>query len=429
MKLTIKLFVASLLSSVAINAFADEPIRIGVSGPFTGGSAPMGISMRDGIRMAAAEINAKGGVLGRRIELVERDDRANNDRGVLVAQDLISKQKVVATVGYVNTGVALASQKFYQEAKIPVLTAVACGSALTRQFLPPQYADNYVFRFSANDTLQAQMIVEEAVGKRGFKKVAIFADTTGYGQGGRADLEKALAAKGMTAVAVEKFEIKDTDMTAQLNRARAAGAEAILTYGIGPELAQIATQRAKMLWNVPIIGSWTLSMDNFIENAGPFAEGATMPETFVQDGDTPKRKAFLEAYQRNYTTALRLRKVDGKVLGTTERIPSPVAAAQGYDAMYVLAAAIQQARSTSGPEIRAALENLKERVDGVVTTYDRPFSRESHEAIRVGDVVMGKVKDGLVVHADGERSTGLARSLDAPRTPVTRASAVQVKQN
>lgn len=421
MKSALQLVVAIAISSLTAVATADEPIKIGVSGPYTGGSAPMGISMRDGIRMAATEINAKGGILGRRVQLVERDDRAVNERGVQVAQELINKQKVVATVGYVNTGVALASQRFYQEAKIPVLTSVACGTAITRQFLPPKHPDNYVFRFSASDTVQAHMIVEEAVTKRGFKNVAIFADTTSYGQMGRADIEKALEQKGLKAVAIEKFEIKDTDMMPQLLRAKAAGAEAILTYGIGPELAQIATQRAKLVWNVPIIGSWTLSMDNFIENAGPFAEGALMPQTFLQEESTPRRKTFLDAYQKVYTTALRLRKADGKALGTVERIPSPVAAAQGYDAMHVLAAAIRQARSTDGEKIRAALENLNEKIDGIVMTYDKPFSHDDHEAVEPRHVVMGVVKEGLVVSAyENEKSSLVA---DAPNaSPLRKTS-------
>lgn len=114
-------FVAAALMSLALTSQAADPIKIGVSGPYTGGSAPMGVSMRDGVKLAVAEINAAGGVLGRQIQLVERDDEAKNERGVQIAQELINKEKVVATVGFINTGVALASQRFYQEAKIPVI--------------------------------------------------------------------------------------------------------------------------------------------------------------------------------------------------------------------------------------------------------------------------------------------------------------------
>ncbi len=367
---------------------AAEPIRIGVSGPFTGGSSPMGISMRDGIRVAAAEINASGGLLGRPVQLVERDDQARNELGVQIARELVAKEKIVAGVGIVNTGVALASQRVYQEARIPMITAVATGSIVTRQFLPPQHPENFIFRVSASDTIQAAMIVEEAVERRRFRKVAILADSTNYGQLGREDLERALEKKGIRPVSVGKFNIRDVDMTRLLVAAREAGAEALLTYGIGPELAQIANGAAKLGWPVPIIGSWPLSMSNFIDNAGPNGEGARMPQTFIQAPDTPKRRAFIEAYQK---------------LSRTERMPSPSAAAQGYDAMLLLAAAIRQAGTTHGSRVREALESLKEKVEGVVMTYERPFSRSDHEAIdNPGQVVMGEVRNGRVVHAPQE---------------------------
>ena len=388
------IFVGTFAAIVAVSSMAAEPLKIGVSGPFTGGSGPMGTSMREGIRLAAAEINAKGGVLGRQIQLIERDDEAANERGAQVVQELVSKENVIAALGIVNTGVALASQRYYQEAKIPMITSVSAGSIVTKQFMPPEYPDNYIFRVAANDTIQAAMIVEEAIDHRKLKKVAILADSTNYGQLGREDLERALDRKGLKPVAEEKFNIKDVDMTAQLLRAKSAGAEAILTYGIGPELAQIANGMVKLGWKVPMIGSWTLSMSNFIDNAGQNGEGTRMPQTFIQEATTPKRKTFIEAYQAAY-------KVD--------RIPSAVSAAQGYDSMYVLAAAIKQAGSTDGVKIREALENLQEKVDGVVQTYDHPFSKADHEAIKTTAIpVMGEVRNGHVMYAyetDKRKST------------------------
>lgn len=283
------------LACTSLAAMAADPIKIGVAGPFTGGSSSMGVSMRDGVRLAAEEINKSGGVLGRQLVLVERDDEAKNERGVQIAQELINKEKVAATVGFINTGVALAAQRFYQEAKIPVMNNVATGSLVTHQF--DDQPENYIFRNAAHDSIQAPMIVEEAITRRGFKKVAILADSTNYGQLGRADLEKALELKGIKPVAVEKFNIKDVDMTAQLLKAKEAGAEAILTYGIGPELAQIANGMTKLGWKVPMVGSWTLSMANFIDNAGPGGEGARMPQTFIQEPTTPKRQSFIVAYR------------------------------------------------------------------------------------------------------------------------------------
>jgi branched-chain amino acid transport system substrate-binding protein len=386
MKSNLKLTVFASLMLAAGLSFAADAIKLGVTGPYTGGSSSMGVSMRDGVKMAVSEINKAGGVLGRQFQIIERDDESKNERGVQIAQELINKEQVVATLGFINTGVALASQRFYQEAKIPVFNNVATGSLVTQQFKAPEFPDNYIFRNAAHDSIQAPMIVEEAITRRGFKKVAILADSTNYGQLGREDLEKALAAKGVKAVAVEKFNIKDVDMTAQLLKAKEAGAEVVLTYGIGPELAQIANGMTKLGWKVPMIGSWTLSMANYIDNAGPGGEGARMPQTFIQEANTMKRKAFIENYLKTFKPK-------------NNRIDSPVSAAQGYDSVYLLAAAIKQAGTTEGPKVREALENLQTKVEGVVTTYEKPFTHDDHEAITANIPVFGEVKGSRVVYA------------------------------
>jgi branched-chain amino acid transport system substrate-binding protein len=380
--------VAVFLSGAAI---AADPIKIGLSGPFTGGSSSMGVSMRDGVKLAVDEINKAGGVLGRPIALVERDDEAKNELGVQIAQELVNKENVVASVGFINTGVALAAQRFFQEAEIPVFNNVATGSVISKQFVPPEHKANYIFRNAANDTIQSAMIADEAVKRQGFKKPAILADSTNYGQLGKTDLTTALAKSGITPVATEKFNIGDTDMTSQLLKAKEAGADVILTYAIGPELAQIANGMAKLGWKVPMIGSWTLSMASFIDTAGPNGDGAMMPQTFIQMPTTPKRKAFIESYQKAYNV---------------DRIPSPVSAAQGYDSIYLLAAAIKQAGATDGRKIREALENLNVKVEGVVTTYDKPFSATDHEAITDNIPVFGLVKGGRVVPAHPEDIAG-----------------------
>ena len=399
MRLTKRALVGALLGASALGltpAQAADPIKIGLTGPYTGGSSAMGVSMRDGAKLAAAEINRNGGVMGRQIQLIERDDEAKNEVGAQVAQELINKEKVVATVGFINTGVALAAQRFYQEAEIPVFNNVATGTVITEQFKAPDYDNNYVFRNSAYDVLQAGMMVDEALAQN-HKKIAILADSTNYGQLGREDIEKYLATKSVKPVAVEKFNIKDVDMTAQLLKAQQAGADVILAYGIGPELAQIANGMAKLGWKVPMITSWPASMQSFIDIAGSNGNGVIMPQTFIEDKTLPRRAAFLTDYYKTY--------------GVT-KIPTPVAGAQSYDSIYLIAAAIKQAGSTDGPKIREALENLSAKVEGVVTTYDRPFTAKDHNAISRNMVVFGKVQDGKIVYDKPEdaKSAGIVRT-------------------
>ncbi|HYL49996.1 MAG TPA: ABC transporter substrate-binding protein [Stellaceae bacterium] len=370
-----------VLVLAGLPAHAADPIRIGVDGPFTGGSAPMGIDMLRGVELAADEINKAGGILGRPLVLVKRDDQANNDRGAQIADELTENHLVDAAVGYINTGVALAAIPYFEEAHIPVVLSVTTGSVLTRQFAPPEYAENYVFRVSCSTALEVEKIAE-IVKVRGYQKISIFADTTAYGQVGRHDLIQALAAQGIAPVSNEKFNIGDTDMTAQLKRAHAAGADVVLTYGIGPELAAIANDRAKIGWMVPMIGSWTLSMSNFIDAAGVNGNGTVMPQTFIEQSDTPKRAAFIQAFHAAYKVT---------------RMDSPPSAAQGYDSLYLLAAAIRQAGTVDGPKVRAALDNLHDKVEGVVQVYNHPFNPTNHEAVGANDVVYGVVDNGRVV--------------------------------
>ncbi|RIX45705.1 MAG: amino acid ABC transporter substrate-binding protein [Rhodocyclales bacterium GT-UBC] len=388
--MTPRLLALGLLTASCLSAIGAEPIRIAVTGPFTGPSAPMGLSMRAGVRIAADEINLGGGIFGRRIELLERDDKADPETGKQAVQQLITKDKVAAGLGFINTGVALAAQRLYQDARIPVINNVATGAHIVDQFKAPQFSESYLFRNSASDIIQSAMIVREASERRHFTKLAIFHDTTPYGEQGREQLIAQLAQRNLKPVAIEGFKLGTTDLSAALKRAKDAGAEAILTYAIGPELASIANGRAKLGWTVPMIGSWPLSLPNFIEAAGKNAEGARMPQTFIEEANNSRRTGFIVAYHQ---------------ANQTKRIPSAVSAAQGYDSLYLLVGAMIQAGGTDGPKVRQALENLNKPVYGVITTYDHPFSSTDHEALSENMVVMGEVKNGRIAYAyaDDER--------------------------
>lgn len=389
-----------LLGMFAVPAFAADTLKIAITGPFSGGSAPMGTSMRDGAKLAIAEINAAGGIkVGAKmmkIEVIERDDEGKNERGALVAQELASMDDLSGVIGTVNTGIALSGDKHLQEKHITKIITPASGSASMTQWADkpdkPGVKDLSMFRFAAHDGIQAAMVVEQAI-KSKFNKVAILFDSTNYGASGRDDLIDQIKKQGnkLEVVATEKFNIGDKDMTAQLLRAKAGGAQAILIWGIGPELAAVANGLAKNGMKAPMIGGWTLSMSNFIDNAGKNGDGTLMPQTFIEEAITPKAKRFIEGYHKTYNVT---------------RIPSPVSAAQGYDAVYIFAAAVKQAQSIDTVKIKAALEDLKAPVKGVIATWHHPFSKwdpanvETHEAFRSGDTVMGMVSDGHVIFAN-----------------------------
>jgi branched-chain amino acid transport system substrate-binding protein len=128
-------------------------------------------------------------------------------------------------------------------------------------------------------------------------------------------------------------------------------------------------------------------MRNFIDAAGPAGDGALMPQTFIQDAGSTTKNSFLLAYHRAFKTDL---------------IPSPMSAAQGYDGMHILAHAIRQSKTLDGDAIRTSLENLNFRYQGVVTSYERPFSAQDHDAITTNMIVLGKVSNGRVDYAYSE---------------------------
>jgi branched-chain amino acid transport system substrate-binding protein len=362
-------------------AKAGNPLRIGVIGPFTGPSADFGVPMLNGIQLAVDEINAVGGYLGRQLEIVRKDDQANPDVGLKASQELVA-EKVSATLGFCNTGVAAKSLEVYQNAKLPLIIPCATGTPLTAKYPAP---DSYIFRTSPKDAIQAPFVIEDIV-KRGWDRVAIFADTSGYGDAGLKDVEAALAAKNLKPVYVARFPLGVKDLTEELKAAKAAGANAVFSYTVGPENAVIARGRQALNWKVPQVGAWPLSFPFFIDGGKEAADGALMAQTFIAEPSNERRAAFISSYARKFNV---------------KKIPVPMAAAQGYDAVYILIYSLFGIRDTnlSGPAVKNVLESRQRTYYGVVATYEQPFSRLDKDATTQNMLVMGMVKNGGVTFA------------------------------
>lgn len=375
-------FVTSVSVVCAQAQTTPEPtLKIGVIGPFTGPSADFGVPMFNGIQQAADEINAVGGYLGRKIVLVKKDDQANPDVGLKLSQELVA-EKVLATIGFCNTGVGLKSLETFQTNKIPLIIPCATGSPLTAKY---PAIESYIFRTSARDLIQAPFVVNDIV-KRGWNKVAIFADSTGYGEAGLKDVETALTAQKLKPVYVARFKLGVTDLSEELKAAKEAGANVVFSYTVGPENAVIARGRQALGWKVPQVGGWPLSFPSFVEGGKDAADGALMAQTFIAEPSNERRASFLTSYARKFNV---------------KKIPVPMAAAQGYDAMYILVYALLGIRDNNlaGPAIKAALEAKNKTYYGVVATYDQPFTRDDKDAITANMLVMGVVKNGAVSFA------------------------------
>ncbi|HEY5798856.1 MAG TPA: ABC transporter substrate-binding protein, partial [Burkholderiaceae bacterium] len=275
-------------------------------------------------------------------------------------------------------------QKDMQAAKVPNVIPASAGTKLTKTFAAAPEG-NFTFRVQANDSLQAQMMIDYAVKVHGAKKIALLSDSTPYGVGGHDDMVKQLTTHGMTAAYDGKFDLKDTDMTAQLLKAKEAGAQVLVVYGIAPEVAQIALGNAKLGMNLPVVGSWPVAMDSYLKIAGKAGNMTVSPQTFIEGAAlTPGGKTFEQLYKAEYKR---------------KNIVNPTAAAGGYDSIQMIAAAIKQAGAADGAKIKLALEDMKTPLVGAVTTYQKPFTKDDHEAINEGTPRMAMWKDEVQVLA------------------------------
>jgi branched-chain amino acid transport system substrate-binding protein len=355
-----------------------EPIKIGVVGAFSGPSGSLGQAVKQGVELKVDQINADGGLLGgRKLQLVYRDHEAVPDKGVTNVRELIEREGVTAIVGETNSGVALAEAPIVNQAGVPWVVTVSTGTKVTQQATP-----NSVYRVSLVDADQTRFAFQAA--SRSYKRIALLTDTSGYGQGGRTDLLAAMKAAGVTPVADETYKVGDTDMTPQVSRIKASGADAVINWGLGAEAAQIRRAMQQVGLDIPMIGSWGLSMPNYGELAGKLADGTLVVQAFSFGQDSPKVADVQAAFKEKYGS---------------DRILFPNGMANSYDGMGLLAAAIDKAGSTDRAAIRAALEGVS--YDGLIKRYDRPWSAADREALGMEDMFLTRIEGGRFTPLEG----------------------------
>ena len=382
------LLATSAMLSVPALAQQGE-IKIGYNADQSAsGAAELGLSGRYGFEAAIEDINAKGGVLGKKLVAVIRDDAAAPPKSIQNMNELIDNEKVVAVVGPTNSGNALAWLHIPQQKKVPVISHVATATDITARYA--KEAQNYIFRVSMVDREQLALLSAYAVKASKDKKIGIIADTTGYGQAATKDLTEILALHGITPVGIEKFGPKDTDMTSQLAKLKAAGADMVLSGSLADATAQVLKSMEKMDYYPGLLSTWGSINTPLINIAGPkLAEKTIFAASTTADAN-PKAKAL-----------------SARLIAKYPNMPAFVSAAQGYDAVMLIAAAVTKAGGTDGEKVAAALEDLGP-VEGIIKTYNKPFSKTQHEALGVADFHLAQWKDGQVVKVDNAIVKALA---------------------
>jgi branched-chain amino acid transport system substrate-binding protein len=312
-------------------------IVIGEYASMTGDTATFGISSDEGIRLALDEINAKGGVLGRKVQVITEDDQSKADEARTAAEKLISRDHVVALLGEISSSKSIAAAPAAQNAKIPMLSPGSTNPKVTEM-------GDYIFRACFIDSFQGEAMARFALDDLKLKKFAfLYAVNSDYSTGLRDYVKATLQKRGAQIVAEQSYtESKDKDFKAQLTSIKNAEPEAIFVTGYYTEAGQIARQARELGITVPLIGGDGWDSDKTVQIGKQAVEGCYFANHYSPDEKRPEVQEFVNAYKAKYK---------GKV-------PDAMAIL-GYDAMKLMADAIQRAGSTEGPKIRDALAATK----------------------------------------------------------------------
>jgi len=296
--------------------------------------------------------------------------------------DLIDNEKVVAVFGPTNSGNALAWKQIPNQKKIPVLGTIGSGTDITKA--TSASADNYMFRVSMVDREQVAGLMAYVKKDPKVKNVGYLTETTGYGQGGLKDMEELGGLQGIKPVANEKFGVSDTDMTSQLNKMKAANVDTLVIWAQGTPIGQIMRSMEKINYFPTTLTSWAADNASFYDAAGKtLSEKPLFMRTISEDRSARQQKLY------------------DRISPKMNSKSSFGFAAHSYDAVMLLAAAMKQAGTTDGVKVREALEDLKTPYEGVMKTYNKPFSKTVHEALLSPDYKWAKWKDGkLVAYGD-----------------------------
>ncbi|MEO5696659.1 MAG: ABC transporter substrate-binding protein [Burkholderiaceae bacterium] len=379
----LKLGTAACALSMMSSAQAADPVKIGLVTALSGQSAKAGEAISRGLEVAIDEINAKGGVLGgRQLQLLKRDDEANPAKGQIAARELIFKEKVTVLFGGLDTPVSLAMIQIANDQKVPFMGPWAAGTNITHNGANP----NFVFRVSAVDETVDKAMLQYAMKNFATKNPGIIVVNNPWGESNQQGLIAALEAQKMKPAALEKFEANDVDVTPQLSRLKAAGADTLLMVGnVGPS-AQVVKSLDRMGWKVPIVSHWGPAGGRFSELAGPNAKDVIFVQTYSFFGkQSPVGERVLAELKKKYSD----------IKGPDDITPA-VGYANSYDAMQLTALAIDKAGNTNGDAIRQAFYKI-ENYDGLIKTYKKPFSPQNHDAIDKDDYVWTQFIDGKIV--------------------------------
>jgi branched-chain amino acid transport system substrate-binding protein len=360
----------TLLTALVPAVQAQDTIKIGEFGSLTGDNASFGISQNNGVQMAVEEINAAGGVLGKKIELIVEDNQTKQGETTTIVRKLISQDHVVALIGEVASSKTLEAAPIAQESKIPDIATAATNPRVTQ-------TGDYIFRVCFTDDFQAVVIARFVLEKLQKKKVAFMTDVKqDYSVGLTGIAKDYLLKHGGEVVKEQSYSSGDKDFRAQLTDIKSANPDVIITTGYYPEAALIAKEARQLGIKSVLVGGDGWDGASLIPVGGKAIEGAYFSNHFSVEDKSPAVQDFVSKYKQKYNA-----------------LPDAFAAL-GYDAVKLLADAITRAGGTDPQKLRDAIASTKNfpGVSGTITINPERNATKS--------AVILTIKDGAVHYFD-----------------------------
>ena len=375
MKTMMKKFaVGAVLALGSLAAIANEPIKIGSVLSVTGPAAFLGDPELKTLQLYVEDINKKGGVLGRQLQLVHYDDGSDANKANGFAKRLLDDDKVDILVGGTTTGATMSMVPLAEKSGTPFIS-------LAGAVVIVEPVKKFVFKTPHTDRMAAEKVFED-MKKRGLTKVALLSETSGFGQSGKKETELVAGKYGVTLVANETYGPKDTDMSPQLTKIKnAPGVQAVFVFGLGQGPAIVTKNYKQLGITLPLYQSHGVASDEFLKLAGPAAEGVRLPSPAqlipeklpANDPQKPVVTAYAKAYKDRY-------KEDVSTFG-----------GYAYDGLMLAVDAIKHAGGTDKAKVRDAIEATK----GYVGSSGKVnMSPTDHMGLDLSSFRMLEVKNG-----------------------------------
>ncbi len=360
----------------APTALAEEPIKIGAVLAVTGPAAFLGAPEAQTLQMLVDEANARGGVKGRKLQLIVKDTSASPEKAISFAKQLIEEERVFAIIGPATSGETMAIKGIAEESKT-ILISLAAAEVIVQPVAP------HVFKTAQKDS-HAAMKIFQHMQKTKIKRIGVLTSNTGFGKAGKEQIEKLAPQYGIEIAASEVYDKAATDLTAEITKMKAAKVDAILNWSIEPAQA-IAIKNIRQLGlTLPIYQSHGFGNVEYAKAAGAAAEGVLFPAGRLHVADQlpaghPQRPVLV-AYRTAYESKF---KQDASGFG-----------GYAYDAFLILKSAIEKAGGPDREKVRAAIEGTKGLV-GASGVFN--FSATDHNGLDIDAFEMLTVKDGHFV--------------------------------